>query len=177
MNNIVGLVKIFDLDETGELIISPESLSIAILEAVYKKYSKDPLPVFKYINFMTNPYSPFNNYKESEREEAILEECGGDFLTDCNLINSAIDFIEKAYETPTKRFYLGNKILADRLTEYARTATITAGNNGNISALQAQIKNSAEFMKSYKAVENAYKEELVTIVNRGNAEQGYDEDS
>jgi hypothetical protein len=176
MNNIIGLCKIFDLDENEDLIISPDCLSIDIMQKVFNKYKKDPLPVFKYINFMTNPYSPFNNYTEAEREDAILNEVKGSFITDCPLINEAIDFIEKSYETPTKRFYIGNKVLADRLTEYAKTASITAGNNGNISALQQQLKNSAEFMKSYKAVENAYKEELVSMINRGNAESGYDED-
>jgi hypothetical protein len=176
MNNIVGLVRIFDIDDNDELIISAECRSIDILEAVYQKYKSDPLPVFKYINFLSNPYSPYNNYRENEKEEAILNDVGGSFLPDCNLIQEAITRINKLYETPTKRFFESNKVLADRLTEYARTASITAGNNGNLSGLQAQLKNSGEFMKAFKLVENAYKEELVTVVNRGNAESGYDED-
>jgi hypothetical protein len=178
MQSLVGLVKIFDIDEeTYELGVTPSVMEIEVLNRVVNKYKDNPIPVLKYINFMTNPYSPFNNMKDEDKEDAILTECGSNIITDCIQINNAIDFLNKLYETPTKRFYESNKILVDRLALYAKTAQITAGHNGNFSQLQSQLKSSADAMKAFKLVENAYKEEVNSIVNRGNAEQGYDEDN
>lgn len=175
MQNIIGYCKIFDVDDE-RLVLSENCFNLSKLKDIMDAFPDDYMRIYRYIDFMTNPFGPFNNLPEDKKEEAIIDECGGKIPVENKCIVDAIEFIDQMYETPTKRFYLTNKILVDKLSAYAKDAEIQSGMHGNFKDLQAQIKSAKQMMEGLKATDSAYKEEIQEVLNRGNAYSGFDED-
>ena len=74
-------MKIFDLKD-NEVTISPEILTISIFEEIWNsdrsKNKKNAYNDFKYIYHICDFNSPYNNYSDKKREEAVKEEVIGE---------------------------------------------------------------------------------------------------
>jgi hypothetical protein len=168
-------IKIFDI-HNGNVIINHNCLSIPELKAVHDAY-EDPLPAFNFLHYMYDIESPYANIPEGEKEEVIIHDFPGDYtLEDEEMIN-AIKKLEQLYVTPTYRYYQDNKILLEKLGEFARTAKITAGRDGNISALTAQIKSVGKTIMEFKQLEKVVLAELEETKGRarGGKKLAYDQ--
>lgn len=167
--------KIFDIQD-GQIVINEECLLIPQLKAVVDYYD-DPIPALSYLYFMYNPSSSYVNYNEIEKEDSILEDYPGDYTSEDEVIIDAAKKLEGMYMTPTYRFYLDNKILMERLGEYGRTATITAGKDGNYSAVQSQLKGVGKTITEFKQLEEVVKKELEenNTTVRGGKRTAYDD--
>lgn len=167
--------KIFDI-QNGNIIINEECLLIPELKAVVDYYD-DPIPALSYLYFMYNPSSSYINYPEHEKEDFIISDYPGDYTTEDDVIIDAARKLESLYMTPTYRFYLDNKILLERLGEYGRNASITAGKDGNYSAVQSQIKGVGKMITEFKQLEEVVKKELEenNISVRGQKRTAYDD--
>lgn len=168
-------VKLFDI-YNGNVIINHNCLSIPELKAVHDAY-EDPIPAFNFLHYMYDIESPYANIPEEEKEDIIIHDFPGDYtLEDEEMIN-AIKKLEQLYVTPTYRYYQDNKILLEKLGEFARTAKITAGRDGNISALTAQIKSVGKTIMEFKQLEKVVLAELEETKGRarGGKKLAYDQ--
>ena len=79
--------------------------------------------------------------------------------------------MSKAFDT------VNHSILLEKLGSFARTATITTGRDGNLSALGMQIKSVGKTIHEFKSLEKTVLEELGELSgrNRGGKKLAYDQ--
>ena len=74
-------MKIFDFKD-NEVVVSPEILTILVFKDIWdsdkSKTKKNAYNDFKYIYHLCDFNSPYNNYSEERRIEAIKEEVIGE---------------------------------------------------------------------------------------------------
>ena len=114
---------------------------------------------------------------EDEKDEVLAIDFAGEYSLEDEEVIEAIKKMEVLYMTPTYRYYLDNKILLEKLGKFARNAPITAGRDGNISALQGQIKSVGKTILEFKQLEKTVLDEINEMKGktRGNKKLAYDQ--
>jgi hypothetical protein len=169
------IIKMFDIVQ-GNVVINHNCLSIPELKAIHDEY-EDPIPAFNYLHFLFDIDSPYINMPDMEKEETLLIDFPGDYTLEDPVMIAAIAKLEELYITPTYRYYLDNKILMEKLGKFARTATVSTGRDGNIGALQSQVKSVGKTMTEFKQLEKFAMDEINEQKNRarGGKRLAYDQ--
>jgi hypothetical protein len=169
------ITKIFDI-VNGHVVINHNCLSIPELKAIHDKY-EDPVPAFNFLHFKFDPESPYGNMELEEVEDILLKDFPGEYTLEDPEMLAAIEKLEEMYVTPTYRYYQDNKILLEKLGKFARTAEITTGRDGNLSALGQQIKSVGKTIQEFKQLEKVVMQELAEGKGRtrGNKKKAYDQ--
>ena len=162
------ILKIFDI-VNGTVVINHHCLTIPELKAIHDFY-KDPIPVFIFLYYRFDVESLYANIADEDKDDIIYNDFPGDYTLEDDEIRAAINKLETLYTTPTYRYYLDNKILLEKLGKFARTTSITAGRDGNITALSTQIKSVGKTIMEFKQLEKVVLAELEET--RGRARGG-----
>jgi hypothetical protein len=168
--------KIFDI-ENNKVIINIDILTIPELKAVYDEYEDETRDnVFHFLRHMCDPYGPYNNLSDEEKEESIIHDFPGDYSPEDEVIIKAISKLKSFYMSPTYKYYLDNKELLYKLGEFARTATIKdTGKNGNLGELLNMIRTVGKNISEFAILEKAAEKELEKMKMKGNRYVAYDE--
>jgi len=166
---------IFDIDN-GKVVINVNCLLLPELKAVHDAY-EDPIPALCFLHYKYAPKGPYCNTPEEDLEDVLLMDFPGEYTLEDPEIRNAINKLDALYITPTYRYYLDNKILLEKLGSFARSATITTGRDGNLSALGMQIKSVGKTIQEFKSLEKTVLEELNELAgrNRGGKKLAYDQ--
>ncbi len=171
--------KIFEIDTiTQTVIINENILSIPELRAVYDYYSDDEMTrhnAFQFLRHMHDPYGPYNNLSEQDKEDSILHDFPGDYSTEDEVIQDASKKLKTFYMSPIYKYYLDNKELLYNLGDFARTAVPTDGKNGNLADLLNQLKSVGKAIIEFGILEKQAEKELDKMKLRGNRHTAYDE--
>lgn len=151
-------IDIFDV-EGGKVKINDYCLTIPELKAVVEQYD-NAISALCFLYYMYDPFSPYRNLPEEEREEVLLKDYPGDYTTEDEVIIEASEKLKSLYMTPTYRYYLDNKALLEKLGSFARTTQITSGRDGNHTSSLAQIKSVGNTIIEFKRLEKIVDEEL-----------------
>ena len=109
---------------------------------------------------MISPTGAYCNVPEEDKEEVLLTDFPGEYSTEDEVIIKALEKLKFLYHTPSYQYYLDNKLLLEKLGRFVRTANITAGRDGNITALQSQIKSVGKTIQEFKQLEKTVLQEL-----------------
>lgn len=164
-------IRIFDVEDK-QVVINEHCLLIPELKAVYEEY-ENPIPVFSYLYFMTDPTSPYGNIEEDAREEIIMEDYPGDYTSEDIYVRMAMDKLKKLYETPTRRLFMAAKRNLETLAHYLSTTEMKDGKDGNLGEIYRIQTGLAKLVLGFKDLERLKDDEEGTA--RGNTELGYDE--
>jgi hypothetical protein len=126
---------------------------------------------------MSCPYeneNPYFNLPYDTKEESIVNDLKIDFSLDEKEIAVAIEKAKILYETVTVRAHRAISTLIDNLCTYMENATITAGRDGNLTALKGLAKDFDELRQSHKGVAKDLAEEQEAVA-RGNSSLAYDQ--
>jgi len=166
-------MKIFDIED-GAVKINENCLLVPILKAVVDEY-ENAIPALSYIHYMTHPDSMYHNLQEDEKKEAILLAVGGDFSTDDEVIDNAIEYCRELYHTPIQDYYEGQKNSMFVIGNYLKNLTLgsikDSGRDGNLSEIRNMQKEAGKTMESFLKLEKLWKEQVAQKL-RGNAELG-----
>lgn len=168
-------IKLFDL-QNDKIIATQHCYTIKSLKDIMDEYPEEYLTIYLYIFYMTcnDPdQNPFFNFRETDKEDVIINEIDLDVSLDCDIIQAGLKFCEKAYETPTSRAYNGLKIALDRMAAYMAKTPITDGRDGNLTQIARVAKDFDNIRQSFKGVYKDLKEEQQMNV-RGDKNLGYD---
>lgn len=172
----MGIVKIFDI-VGGSVVPSEHCYVLKSLKNVVDAYPDDHLKRLAYVFYMTCPdpdLNPFFNVDEEDKQELILKEIEADFSTDDPLLNKAIEFCNSLYDTPTKRAYMGIKIMMDKLAKFFQNQSLSTGRDGSLTAMVAAATKYNELRESFKGIEKEYKDEIKELA-RGDSFTAYDQ--
>lgn len=170
------MIELFDL-ENSKIKPTKHCYAISALKRIMDEYPEDYLSIYAYLFYMTcmnEDLNPFFNVPETEKEDMILEQVGGDFSPDEEAIVSALEVCKKMYETPTYKAYMGIKAYMERLGEYMRTSQVTDGRDGNAMFGLKAAKEFSDIRKSYNETYKELKEEQSTV-SRGGNQIAYDQ--
>lgn len=170
------LVRIFDM-ENGKIIPTVHCYTLKSLKAIIEAYPESYMPMLQYVFYKTCPdpdQNPFFNLPEIDKEELILQEVGADFSTDDPILQEAIAFCDKLYDTPTKRAYRGLKIFMDKIALFFENQSLSTGRDGSLAPMVAAAKNYSDLRSSFKDVEKDYKDEIKELA-RGDSYTAYDQ--
>lgn len=170
--------QIFEVVD-GELKINEEVLTVPELKAVVDYY-KDPIPALKFLYHRFKIGGVYNNLLEEEKDDRIISEFPGEYTLEDDVMIDAMRLIEESYFTPILRYYLDNKLLMEKMGEFARNATIEAGKDGNFTQLSAQLRSVGKTINEFKMLEKTVLEELEEkkkrdSKSRGNRKLSYDQ--
>jgi hypothetical protein len=169
-------IKLFDFSN-GVLIPSEACYSLKSLKEVMDTFPDNYLKVYLYIFYLTCPdpnQNPFFNLPEDDKQEFILLEIQANFSTDSPVIQSAIDFCNKVYDTPTKRAYEGMKIMMDKIAQFFKIQTLSTGRDGSLDSMTRTAVQYKKLRESFKGIEDDYNEEIKNRV-RGDRYKSYDQ--
>lgn len=172
------VARLFDV-QNGVVKPSEHCYVITWLKDIMDEYKENNEfnKVYAYLFYMTYPNpdaNPFFNFKESEKEEAILESIGAEFSTEDPMIRYALDNCRQMFETPTSRAYDGIAGMLDKLAKFMKTSEITTGRDGNMSQIVQAAKNFESIRASFKGAYKDLQEEQESRV-RGGKKLGYDQ--
>lgn len=169
------IIKMFDI-VGGQVVINHNCLSIPELKAIHDFY-EDPIPAFNFLHYRYDIESPYANIPESEKDDVLITDFAGDYTLEDEVMIAAINKLEELYVTPTYRYYLDNKNLLEKLSHFARTAPVTTGRDGNIGALQSQVKSVGKTILEFKQLEKVVLQELEETKGRvrGGKKLAYDQ--
>lgn len=169
------LFEFFDI-QNGKVVLNHNTLSIPEFKAIVDTYD-DPIPAFNFLHYKYHPKSAYHNIPEDEKEDVLLHDFPGEYTLEDPEMIAAMEKIESLSITPTYRYYLDNKLLMEKLGKFGRTASITTGRDGNLSALIAQLKGTGKTITEFKQLEKVVKDEINEMggKNRGNKKSAYDQ--
>lgn len=169
-------IRLFDI-QNNEIVPSEHCYVIKSLKRVMDEYPNDYKSIYAYLFYMSclnEEENPFANVQEIDKEELVLQEVGGDFSPDEQIVSNALDTCITLYETVNYRLYLSIKKSAEELARYLSITPITDGRDGNgMFVLKAQ----KEFDQTCKSVDNRYKafKEEQSTISRGGQQIAYDQ--
>ena len=168
-------LKFFDI-VNGQVAINHNCLSIPELKAVHDAYA-DPIPAFNFLYYKFDPESAYANIEEDAKEDIILGDFPGEYTLEDEVIIAAMNKLDSLTVSPTYRYYLDNKRLMERLGSFVRTAEVTTGRDGNIGALQSQVKSVGKTIMEFKQLEKVALQELAELKGRarGGKKLAYDQ--
>ena len=165
-------MRVFDV-ENGQVVITPGCLLIPEFKKLAAKFKKNPIPVFSYVEFMTNPLSPYASTPESDKSEIVAKDMGINFSLDDQDIEDALQKANKLYLTPTRRFYLHSKQGLENMGEYLSKTKLTSGRDGSDGTIMGMLKSIGTITSQFQQLEKIYQEEVTNL--RGNQSSSYDE--
>lgn len=167
--------KIFDINN-GQVVINHNCLSMPELKAIHDSY-EDPIPAFNFLHYKYDVESPYSNIPEDDKDDILINDFPGEYTLEDEVMIEAMRKLEELYITPTYRYYLDNKILMEKLGVFARTASVTTGRDGNIAALQAQVKSVGKTILEFKQLEKIAMQEIEETKGRarGGKKLAYDQ--
>lgn len=167
--------NIFDVSE-GKVVVNPECLLIPELKAVVEAYS-DPIPALAFLKFKYDIKGPYCNVPEEDKEEILLADFPGEYTLEDDAMVKAMDKLDMLTTSSSVRYYLDNKILMEKLGKFARTAPITTGRDGNLTALANQLKFCGKAINEFKQLERVVQQELDEFKSkvRGQKRKAYDQ--
>ena len=127
-------INLFDISNKT-VIINHNCLSIPELKAIVDYY-KDPIPAFNFLHYKFDPHSVYANIPEIEKDDILLKDFAGEYTLEDDVMINAI-----------------NKILMEKMGVFVRTAPITSGRDGNVAAMQAQLKSVGKTILEFKQLE------------------------
>ena len=151
--------EIFKVDDNGHVELNPNILLIPTYKALWEYYHS--LDIFSYINFMYHPESPYANYTDDEKEDALSEMFPGLDLYTLEY-EAARDLFVKQCDTPLRKIYMGAKKATEKTVFFFENQQATGGRDGTIGQFKSFILESKKLMKAMSDTELAYKEELIT---------------
>lgn len=169
-------IRLFDI-ENGIVKASEHCYTIGTFKEIMKEYPKDHNKIFTFFHYMSclnDEENPFANTPEHEKEELVLQEVGGDFTTDQELIYKGLTLAKKLYSTPTAETYLDIKIMLEKFGKYVRNTPITEGRDGNGPFMLRLAEKYDDVCKSFESRYKAFKEENSRSA-RGGQNLGYDQ--
>jgi hypothetical protein len=170
------MVRLFDISG-GAVIPTEHCYTNRTLRLIMENYPDEYIKIYTYCFYMTCPNPDLNIYfhfKDSDKEEVILEEIEAKFSTEDILIIDAVEFCRKVYETETSRAYNGIKKALDNIAVYMANTSITDGRDGNISQISTVAKNFDAIRQSFKGTYKDLMEEQQSSV-RGGQDLAYDQ--
>lgn len=170
------MIRLFDV-LNGEIIPTEHCYTMLCYKKIMDAYPNEYLNIYAYLFYLSCPnpeFNPFFDVPENDKEELIRREVGGEFDSDDNLIQNALDVTKSLYDTPTVRAYMGIKGMLDKLAKYMENTAITDGRDGNITALINAAKNFESVRQSFKGVLKDLQEEQLSTV-RGGQNMAYDQ--
>lgn len=169
------MIKLFDIDN-GVVIPTIHCKMIGWLKRIQDEFPENALTIYAYLHYQTcmnEIENPYFNLPADIKEENIIADLGITFSLEHDAIQAALRKLTEHYDTPTTRAYRGVSTMLDNMSFYMETAKITAGRDGNISALTQLAKNFDDIRQSFKGVAKDLQEEQQTQV-RGNQNLAYD---
>lgn len=169
------MIKLFDI-EGGVVKPTAHCQLINWLKVIQEKFPDNSLKIYAYIFYMAcpNEENPYFNYKEEVRESIVIKDLDIDFSLEEDEIIEALEKATSMYETPTIRAYKAVSTMLDKMATYMEETEITAGRDGNITALIRMVKEFDGIRQSFKGVARDLKEEQQTSV-RGGQDLAYDQ--
>lgn len=167
--------ELFDV-ENDQIVINQHILLIPKLKAI-KLFYTNPIPAFSFLRYRYDLKGPYSDFPEDEKEDILLKDFPGEYTLEDECMIQAIEWLDSLL-TPTQRYYLDTKVLMEKIGRFGRMSPVTDGRDGNISALQSQIKGAGKTILEFKQLEKVVEqeiEEMSKAKTRGGAEQGYDE--
>jgi hypothetical protein len=149
---------IFDI-ENGKVVINHNCLAIPEFKAIYDYY-EDPIPAFNFLHFLHAPKGPYCNVPEEDKEEILLQDFPGEYTLEDPVMLKAMEKMQLFTTSPTYRYYQDQKILLEKLGKFGRTEGITAGKDGNLSALVSSMRSTGKTISEFKQLEKIVQEEL-----------------
>ncbi len=169
------MIRLLDI-ENNTVIPTVHCKTIKWLRVIEEKFPDNYLKIYSYIFYMACPSqeNPYFNMPADEREETVIADLEIDFSLEEDEIIEALAKAIVMYQTPTVRAYNGITIMLDNLTEYMSTTAVTAGRDGNITALLRIAKEFDAIRQSYKGIAKDLEAEQQAHV-RGGQNLGYDQ--
>ena len=171
------IIRLLDI-ENGRVIPTEHCYTIAVLKDIMDNNPEERyLKIYAYLFYMTCPdpeKNPFFHMPEDEKEETILREVRADFSPEEDGIIKALKFCEKAYDTPTKRAYIGIKIAMDNIANYMATTKITHGRDGSIQGIRQMAKDFQDIRDSFKGAFSDLMDEQKSQL-KGGGDSAYDQ--
>lgn len=157
-------MKIFDLKD-NEVIISPEILTISVFNEIWNsdktKNKKNAFNDFKYIYHLCDFNSPYNNYSEEKRIQAIKEEVlGQKDYNPSEKVKQASVVYKSLKESPIERLYNGVKNKIEDITKYLNENEFT--DETSQTTLKV-IDSVSKLVGQYKTLEAAVKADKETL--------------
>ena len=172
------LVKLFDI-ENDNVVPTEHCHTLKFLKEIMDHYEENEtyLEVYKYLFYMTCPnpdLNPFFNLKNDVKEERILDQVGGGFTSEDDLIMKALPLCKEMYETPATRAYYGIKAALDNLADYMAGTKISHGRDGNINSIVTAAAKFDQVRQSFKGAFKDLMEEQAHV--RGDKGMAYDQE-
>lgn len=157
-------MKVFDLKD-DEVIISPEILTISVFNEIWNsdksKNKKNAYNDFKYIYHLCDFNSPYNNYSEEKRIQAIKEEVlGQKDYNPSEKVKQASVVYKSLKESPIERLYNGVKNKIEDITKYLNENEFT--DETSQTTLKV-IDSVSKLVGQYKTLEAAVKADKETL--------------
>lgn len=169
-------IRLFEIE--GKTIKASEHCyTIETFRKIMEEYPKDHNKIFAFFHYMcclNDEENPFANTPEADKEELILNEVGGEFSIDEELIHKGLDLCKKLYSTTTYETYLAIKVMLEKLGNYMKTTTLVDGREGNILSSLRVAKEYDDVCKSFESRYKAFKEENSSFA-RGGQNMSYDQ--
>lgn len=153
-------MKIFDLKD-NEIQVSPEILTISIFEDIWnsdKNKSKvNAYNDFKYIYHLCDFNSPYNNYSEEKRSQAIKEEVlGKKEYTPSEKVLKACIIYKELKETPIERLFTSVKNKIEEISAYLGNSELT---DESVTPVLKIFDSMSKIVGQYKTLEAAVRSE------------------
>lgn len=163
-------IKLFDI-VNNKITPTEHCYAIQSLKRIMEEYPQDYLSIYAYLFYMSclnDEENPFANVPESDKEELVLKEVGGNFSPDEEPIYEALQTCVKLYETTTYILFRAIKKSMENLARYLYTTPITDGRDGNIGEVIRAQEKFDTVCRSFDARYKAFKEESSSIARGGN---------
>lgn len=159
----------------GQIEVTPEAFMIKELNDIINKHDKNAAPYLAYVHLMTWPESPYIYLPLEEISDTVtfdVIQSVGDFDVDDELIQPAIDRLNRQFESKAKRYYESLGIALDKLALHLREVEVNSGGkDSNLSEINRMIRDAGSTFKSYKEVEKQVDEEM-KVKMRGKSSMG-----
>ncbi len=161
--------KILEYTE-GRIVITPEAFMIKELNDLINKHGDGTPsgggaePYLAYVHLKTHPESPYINLPFNEQDDAIIYDITqsiGDFESDDELIQPALDRLASVFNTRTKRYYdsLGKGL--DKVIAHIEEVEVSSGTkDANLNEINRMIEKAGTTLRSYKDVEKTVDDEI-----------------
>jgi len=153
-------MKVFDLKD-NEVVISPEILTIEIFAEIWKEdKSKTKINAytdFKFIYHLCDFNSPYNNYSEEKRTEAIKEEVlGKKDYEPSDKVKQACEIYKRLKQSPLE--VLLNSV-KNKIFEFSKYLDDNEVDAESTTASLKIIDSMSKVVSQYKSLESAVKAE------------------
>ena len=171
------MIKLFELQNN---VVKPtvHCYNIKWLKVIMDKWPDKAIKIYAYMFYMAVPNgeNPYFNYPPDLREDMLIKDLEIDFNTEEDEIIEGVEKLSKLYETPTLRAYNGVRTMIENMADYMESTKITAGRDGNITALIRLAKEFDSIRQSFKGVAKDLADEQETKV-RGGQNLAYDQET